>query len=269
MLDVYRLAPSRPLSPYVRVFENRSGTLKGQVSVRPLPARYEQFIEFYLADPYLVRSKVLPVRPAPRVVVVGIHTHRGDDLLLSGGLDVFTVQFTPTGFQAIFGIPQSLLTDLAVPALDLIPHQDIDRIAAQLAETGSFEGRVAVIEAWLCLHLARRRMDVKDPIASAANAMTMAWGNIRIDRVVAETGLSSRQFERRFRTQVGTGPKRYARILRFSRALRLRQSHPNASWTAIAHEAGFSDQAHMIHEFHALSGERPAEMFAALGRALD
>ena len=99
--------------------------------------------------------------------------------------------------------------------------------------------------------------------------MANAGGRGRIDALVAKSGMSARQFERRFRTQVGTGPKRYARILRFSRAIRLRHANPQTSWTAIAHEVGFTDQAHMIHEFHALSGERPQALLAALGDALD
>ena len=251
------------------MFESRRGLLRNEVAVRPLAARPEQFIEFYLDDPYRVRSERGLIRPAPGVVVVGVHTRRGDDLLLSGDLRVLTVQFTPTGFQALFGVPQDLLTDLALPASDLIPRDEIERVAARIAEVATFEASVGLIEAWLLQRLAHLDRPTSDPIADASKLMATTGGSVRIDTLVSRSGLSARQFERRFRIQVGTGPKRYARILRFSRALRLRHASPQTSWTAIAHEAGFTDQPHMIHEFHALSGERPQAMLAALGDALD
>ena len=269
MLELLRRLPSPHLAPYVRVFECRRGAIEGEVAVRPLAARPEQFIEFYLGDPYRVRSADGLVRAAPRVVVVGVQTRRGDDLLLSGALCGFTIQFTPTGFQAMFGAPQDRLTDLALPADELIPPDEIDRLGARIAETRTFEGGVKVAEAWLSERVARMDCGLNDPIAATSSLMAKAGGQVRIDALVAVSGLSARQFERRFRIQVGAGPKRYARILRFSRALRLRHANPRMAWTAIAHETGFTDQAHMIHEFHALSGERPEAMMAALGDALD
>ena len=269
MLQVLRIQPSPLLAPFVRVFESRQGILRYEVAVRPLAARPEQFLEFYLGDPYRVRSEQGLVRPAPGVVVVGIHTRRGDDLLLSGALRVLTVQFTPTGFEALFGVPQHLMTDLAVPAADLIRPREIDQLAVMIDEIGTFKGGVALVEAWLTKRLSQLNRGLRDPITEASGLMAKSGGRVRIDKLVSWSGLSARHFERRFHTQVGVGPKRYARILRFSRALRLRYANPRTSWTEIAHEAGFTDQAHMIHEFHALSGEKPQAMITALGDALE
>ena len=161
------------------------------------------------------------------------------------------------------------MTDSAMPAVDLIPQEEVERVAGQIAEGGTFEGGVTLIESWLVERLGRLDRGLSDPIVEAATLMVKTGGRVRIDALVARSGLNARQFERRFLVQVGTGPKRYARILRFRRALRLRYASPATSWTAIAHEAGFTDQAHMIHEFQALSGERPQAMMAALGDALD
>jgi AraC-like DNA-binding protein len=269
VLEVLRVQPSPHLAPVVRLFESRLGILRHEVAVRPLAARPEQFLEFYLGDPYRVRSEQGLVRPAPGVVVVGVHTRRGDDLLLSGSLRVLTVQFTPTGFHALFGVPQHLMTDLAVPASDLILPREIDSLAAMIGEIGTFEGGVALVETWLTRRLSQLNHSLRDPITEASRHMAQSGGRMRIDRLVSLSGLSARQFERRFQTQVGVGPKRYARILRFSRALRLRYANPRMSWTEIAHDAGFTDQAHMIHEFHALSGEKPQAMITALGDALE
>jgi transcriptional regulator GlxA family with amidase domain len=168
----------------------------------------------------------------------------------------------------MFGVPQDRLTDLALPATDLIPLEEINRLGARIAETVTFMQGVRLAESWLSERLALIDCGMNDPIAAASRMMAKAGGQMRVDALVSMSGLSARQFERRFRTQVGTGPKRYARILRFSRALRLRHANPQTPWTTIAHETGFTDQAHMIHEFHALSGERPEAIMAALDDAL-
>ena len=72
--------------------------------------------------------------------------------------------------------------------------------------------------------------------------------------------------ERKFRAQVGLSPKVYARIERFESALRIKAATPERSWTFIAHELGYYDQIHMVHDFLDLSGENPR---ATLVRALD
>ncbi|MCE2541741.1 MAG: AraC family transcriptional regulator [Acidobacteria bacterium] len=60
------------------------------------------------------------------------------------------------------------------------------------------------------------------------------------------------------------------RLARFLRACRRLRHAPDARLTGVAHDAGFYDQAHFIHEFRAFSGMTPGE-FAASPRvsALD
>lgn len=68
-----------------------------------------------------------------------------------------------------------------------------------------------------------------------------------------------RQFERRFITLLGISPKVYARILRFEAAL-YRKSVTGRNWTTIAHDLGYHDQMHMVHDFESLAGESPKSL---------
>ena len=192
MLEVRRLPPSRHSQPYVRAFESRTGNLIDTIEVRPLAARPEQFLEFYLEERYRVRSVDGDVVPAPAAVVVGIHSRRGDDLLLSGFIRSFTVQFTPTGFQALFGSPQHLLTDRAVAASDLIAVGEIAVVSERIADAGAFRSKVEVAEAWLTARLAARAPARFDPIVQAAQALVRSGGRMRVDALVGRTGLSAR-----------------------------------------------------------------------------
>lgn len=97
----------------------------------------------------------------------------------------------------------------------------------------------------------------EDCIHQALGIMTARAGNIRIKDVVALTGLSRRQFERRFLSRVGITPKRFCRIKRFYSVLSYHSRFPNSEWADIAATCGYSDQAHLIRECKFFSGKSP------------
>ena len=85
-------------------------------------------------------------------------------------------------------------------------------------------------------------------------------GNVRIEDIAAEAGLSARQLLRLFTAQTGVTPKQLCRVLRFRHSLRrLRRSTDCAQ---IALDCGYYDQAHWINEFRGLSGCTPGQYLA-------
>jgi transcriptional regulator GlxA family with amidase domain len=68
-----------------------------------------------------------------------------------------------------------------------------------------------------------------------------------------------RQFERGFVNQVGMRPKLYSRIARFEAALDRKARSAAKSWTDVAHELGYHDQMHMVHDFQDFTGETPGK----------
>jgi transcriptional regulator GlxA family with amidase domain len=73
-----------------------------------------------------------------------------------------------------------------------------------------------------------------------------------------------RQFERRFRHEIGIPPKLYARIIRFEAAVRRKAVAPAMRWTDIAHALGYYDQMHMVRDFNRLSGDSPTAICGQL-----
>ena len=73
-----------------------------------------------------------------------------------------------------------------------------------------------------------------------------------------------RQFERRFIQQVGMRPKLFARIARFEAALEGKARFVTRSWTDVAHDFGYYDQMHMIHDFAEFTGGTPTETLTQL-----
>ena len=267
MFTVRRARPSRSLTTLVRFYEERRTRVAGEAVVRPLSARTDQFIEFFLRDPYRIRAAEGAISTAPSVVAVGLQTRRGADLLLSGDLHVFSIKFTPAGFHTMFGVPGEILADSAIPAAEM-GSPALSALAQPLTDAESMAERIVIVEHWL-LGRSRGLDCVEGPVAWAARMLLRSHGRLRLDALIARTGVGARQFERRFRREVGTGPKRYARIARLQHAIALRQDNPAALWTTIAQEAGYSDQAHMNRDFRLLCGNGPTTWYNGMKPALE
>lgn len=75
--------------------------------------------------------------------------------------------------------------------------------------------------------------------------------------VTAAVGLSEKRFIERFKSEVGVTPKRYCRLLRFQQVVATAHALRDADWADVAVSCGYTDQAHLIHEFREFSGMTP------------
>jgi len=83
-------------------------------------------------------------------------------------------------------------------------------------------------------------------------------GSKTIGEIVRQTGYSHRGFNQLFRRSIGVNPKTFTNVQRFQRLLSL-MSDSAAPLAVIAHQVGYSDQAHMTREFRRFSGISPSE----------
>lgn len=85
---------------------------------------------------------------------------------------------------------------------------------------------------------------------------------LRVADLARRLSISERHLRRRFERTIGLGLASYQRITRMQRAVRLALQR-GWSWTEVAYEAGFSDQAHLTREVRELTGYRPSRMIGA------
>jgi hypothetical protein len=64
--------------------------------------------------------------------------------------------------------------------------------------------------------------------------------------------------------QVGMRPKLFMRIARFEAALQNKARFVAKPWTDVAHEFGYYDQMHMVHDFAEFTGGTPTETLIQL-----
>jgi AraC-like DNA-binding protein len=223
---------------------------------RPIPARTAPAIEFTFGDPYDVhRYDRLQVEVAHSVAVVGSQTYRRVQLALQGKVETFVIVFQPAGMPYLFSLPGDVIANEHFDGIAVI-GSTLKNLACKLGDARSFIARVSIAEEYLVTHIPRS--SAPNGITRIAQQLLDRQGCVRISDVACQTGLSFRQFERRFTHEVGITPKLYARIARFEAALAMKERAQGIPWTSIAHELGYYDQMHMVHDFQHLSGESPA-----------
>ncbi len=167
------------------------------------------------------------------------------------------VVFRPGGAVGFLGASPLEFLDRSVP-LDLV--WGASPLLEQLRDTASVRTRLCRLEAALTQRMLRdRKGHTTTPraIDYALRAFNNAPHIGTVADVSLEIGRSRRWFSQAFGEQVGMTPKRYCRLMRFQTTVRQIASGQSVNWADIAQAGGFSDQAHLVHEFRAFSGLSP------------
>lgn len=77
--------------------------------------------------------------------------------------------------------------------------------------------------------------------------------------LASQVEVSERQLSRTFKAAYGVSPKRFARLMRMTRALELRQR--GFGWLDAVSSCGYTDQAHLINDFNGLVCHPPESFF--------
>lgn len=200
-------------------------------------------------------------RTAPTAVLVGPQTHRRFEQQLRGALTQFVIMFEPDGLQRLYAAPVQEFTDQAHDAQAVL-GPSISRLRQALGDAQSFRERVRLVNEFLFRQALR--CHEANTISQAARWIMQAGGRVDIATLADCAGLSARHFARRFIGQMGIRPKLFARVVRFQSALETKALHAQKSWTEIAHDFGYYDQMHMVHDFEQLAGGTPTRMLAQL-----
>jgi AraC-like DNA-binding protein len=255
--------PVPALHHLIRYYYQVETHLVGRTAVQPVPARSPQAIEFTFGVPYEVRRLDRgEARSAYPIALIGSQTFRRVELLMHGNIDAFTIVFQPGGVSALFSVPAEELTNDDFEG-EAVLGRGLGELLRRLGDVSSFADRARVADAYLCAR--RPALDSISAMANAATRVLCGSGCVRVSDLAHHAGLGIRQFERRFRYEIGIPPKLYARIVRFETALRRKAAAPAMRWTNIAHALGYHDQMHMVRDFNRLSGDSPTTICGQLG----
>ncbi len=173
----------------------------------------------------------------------------------AGSFELVQFVLTPAGSAAVLDVPGGELANTVV-ALDALLGPEAERLAARVSEHAEWAERFAVVERWL---LARIGEPVLSPdVAWALRRLDATGGRLPIGTLQAELGCSRRHLATRFAEAVGTTPKRYGQLVRFTgAAARLRGG---AAPAAVAAACGYADQAHLSRHVRRFGATTPAAL---------
>lgn len=129
------------------------------------------------------------------------------------------------------------------------------------------EGLSLMVLGWLKQHYTHRSSPKPQQtrgLSSAQKARVLEFvdmsldGNLSIERMAAELGISPYHFSRLFRASFGMPPHHYVLQMRVARAAHLLRSERQRSISDIAIATGFASQAHLTNAFRCLMGQTPA-----------
>jgi AraC-like DNA-binding protein len=236
--------PSPPLASYVEMLWYFDGCQAGHHRERVLPNGRFQIVIDLTTGPGAVtgmRSQYVVIDTARIPPVMG-------------------VVFLPGGARGFFDMPADEFHNRAV-TLDLVWGSTATGLRDRLGAAATLAEKFRVLETAL-QQRAKKRLELHPAVRFALGEFQRAPHIRGVLDVTREAGLSRRRLSQLFREQVGLTPKLYCRVLRFQRVVREIASGAPVDWADLALAGGYSDQAHLSHEFRDFSGISPGAYLA-------
>ncbi|MET0220953.1 MAG: AraC family transcriptional regulator [Tardiphaga sp.] len=174
----------------------------------------------------------------------------------TGAIGTVIVRFRPEATDRITPVPLSRFIDHKLNLRSVFCSRAVQRLEQLLTRAPDAVARIGVMQGFLLQNM--RPAKPCKILARAAMALRRN-PSTSISELAHRLDISVRHLSRGFKAAFGTGPKQFARLVRVEKAMAARRD--GAGWTEIAHACGFADQAHLIHDFRAIVGAAPEEIF--------
>lgn len=251
--------PSADLAEYITLFYDFSADVPMLEDVER--ADYAQ-LRFHLSPGQAVYS--FPdgsAQEAPDAHVLG-PTSGPRSVRVAGPVAVFGMGLTAAGWSAMIGADASTMLNRVIDAAPLFGAARLQGVADALRESPGVGPRVGICEA-----LVRDLLHNVDPHYADFIRHVDAWlagsPSPEMECLIAATGLSRRQIERKCNILYGAPPKVLARKYRALRAAVAMRGGEEGIADAV--DRGFYDQSHMIREVKHFTGLTPRQIRAEPG----
>lgn len=187
----------------------------------------------------------------PRAFVYGT-PFQATQTLFTPGHRYFGVRFLPGLIPAFIKGGARELVGQSLDFLDMVPGAT--GILEQIVRQPTFAKRVASFKTLFRPDSLRRPTQLT---SAAISMICQRRGNVHISDLAAQTGYSCRTLQRQFLAEVGMSPKTFCRIIRFQSCIYEINHSASLTFSDLACDLGFSDQAHFLREFKTLTSITP------------
>jgi len=178
----------------------------------------------------------------------------------NGTKGILAVMLQPDKANFLLGLPSNKLKNTTID-LDKVFESSADELYEKLNVFNTSKERIKIIENYFYNKAIRIEKYIDPRIREFERQVSLNGGCLNINSLADYLNISKRQLERKVLESIGLTPKEFCRIIRFHKALYLKQINKAQNLNDIAYECGFSDQAHFINEFKSISGYSPKKYF--------
>jgi len=247
-IKVKKILPDAILQQYVDSYIFREVDTDGITVKKIIPPNHVTSLDFFMGVPFNtidIRTKAeIPYKMA---AIRGCRTTAKYVIEYNKPYSVFSVKFKSTGLFSLLGIEMHKFTDADIDCYSIKLPFDIGHAYQKIAQSTDIDEQVNIVESFLVNVLSKKENK------SRLSGFIENANDIEAQPIY----LSQRQQERLFRKEVGMSPKHFNCLKRFSSLIKAKKQNKDLSWTSLAHEHGYFDQAHLIKEFRAFLGMAP------------
>lgn len=239
------------LNRYVSAFIHRDVAVapSDRVTKKIVPPNHLTSLDFFFGHPFKTIDLCSGLEiPYKTTAIRGCRTTAKYAVEFNQPFSSFSVKFTSTGLYELTGLNMEKLTDADIGCNQLKLPFNIESLYQQLGQAAHQDERVAIME-----NTFRDVLGMRSPKSRLSGFFVNSE-----EAVTNEVFLSERQKQRLFKQEIGLNPKAFCNLRRFSGLLRAKKQNQQLSWTSLAHEFGYFDQAHLIKAFYSFLGMAPS-----------
>lgn len=164
---------------------------------------------------------------------------------------IFTVKFSPGGFEIIFGIRQGALGDRPINLTTILPAQ----LIRQMKRVDNFEERVGILQSFFCAQLLKQFRQAYEfrTVQKAIETYHISNMEYNSTQVAREVFATNKTIYRYFNQVIGTTPKNYFSILRIRTAL---QHYVANRKDFSPYDFGYYDMSHFYKDVVKFTGRK-------------
>ena len=225
------------------------------VPVKAYPPRPEHCLAFYPFDTEMAEYKNSG-RIVKNIPVV-LYGQFSEVTNRSIGKNFLVVQiiFNPGALFRLTGVAATALTNEYIDAENIFSSQ-LQNINEQLFFAPTYPAMITIVNNFV-RSLIKKQQKPKLLLDDACTLLLQKKDSLSIDALAKQACLSTKQLDREFNERTGVNPKLYAKIIRFDRAFRFKNSHPHLDWLRIAVECNYYDYQHLVKDYKAFTGLSP------------
>jgi len=193
--------------------------------------------------------------------LAGIKTKPASFMVFSTYSQV-AISFYPNAIGRLFDVPPGTFVDRFCDLIDLCPGILVEK----LRNSKDMQERIQHLSEFLIARIQTAKE--WDPMLEDCVYGTHNLENWDLKSLAGGYRISERQLEQKFKTSMGISPKKYLRIIRFERALKMLRRNSFGKLSNIAFDLGYSDPAAFTNDFRNSSGFSP-NAYLAIAKAVE